>query len=192
MRRILLLLLVLAALAPVNGGLSAANSAGSAAAPAEVGEAAAHPYAGLDPKSFWQAVERDRHSPTEMPGVTGSFEHPSPHGPKRTGSEVKPGARARAPFDEPEVHCPATGCGFVADVILLKLDPGTEVVAGSARAAFTSDALNQVLNAHGLEQVEPVFPGVERPSVGTRGHVAERLHLHGQCCGAWIPGRQRR
>lgn len=90
MRRILLLLLVLAALAPVYGGLSAANAAGPALEPAKVGEAAAHPYAGLDPKSFWQAVERDRRSPTEMPGVTGSFEHPSPHGPKRTGSEVSP------------------------------------------------------------------------------------------------------
>jgi subtilisin family serine protease len=168
MRKILLMLLVLAALAPFLGAISAASAAVSAPDPVKDGEASAHPYAGLDQKAFWQAVERDRRSPTEMPGVTGSLEHPSPHGPKRTGSEVKAGARARAPFDEPEVHCPATGCGFVADVVLVKLDPGMEVVAGTARATFTSDDLNRVLNEQGFDQVEAVFPGAERPPVGTQ------------------------
>jgi|GEM_PF-2970325 len=154
-------------LVPPSAEIRAANAVAPPDGAKEAG-AAVHPYAGLDQKAFWQATERDRRSPTELPGITGSFEHPSPHGPKRSAGEAKPGERARAPFDEPEILCPATGCGYAPDVVLLKLKPEAELLVSAGRAAFTSDALNSLLSENGLDLAEPVFSGVARPRAGSQ------------------------
>ena len=129
----------------------------------------AHPYNHLGRAAFWQAVERDRMSPTQMRGATGSFHFPSPHGPFRNDPEQGIPKHAYSPFNREEVHCPSGGCDYVPDVLLVRFRP--EVTVSHQRGAapqFNRASLNEFFADLPVREVRRVFANATPPQPGAR------------------------
>jgi subtilisin family serine protease len=129
-----------------------------------------------EPVSIVQQYEqsvRDRMSPTDLPGATGSAAHPSHYGPRRTDPSQGTPRHAYSPFDAAATtksHCPADGCKHATNAVLVKLEPTVAVASPKAAGARLSAMsvsepdLSQVLMEQGLEELEPLFPGAAKPA----------------------------
>jgi subtilisin family serine protease len=125
----------------------------------------------LSTTEYFKQVMRDRISPTEMPGVTGSVQHPSRYGPKRNDPAQGVPRYAYSPFEEKnstEVHCPSGGCDYMPGVALIKLAPEESFAKHRAMGEqFSEPELNRIIQEHALD-IEPLFPDAVQPLVGTR------------------------
>lgn len=143
--------------------------------------ASEHPYAGLSGSRFWQAVERDRLSPTQMPGATGLAHRPSPHGPFRHDPALAIPRHAYSPFDRETVHCPSGGCEYLDGVLLVKLKPRRDegfATMGERGTVSAPSALDAFLDQLPVQTMERVFPNAVAPAAGAMVETPR---------GDWIP-----
>ncbi|MBK8640555.1 MAG: S8 family serine peptidase [Chromatiaceae bacterium] len=131
----------------------------------------------------YKQFRRDRLSPTDLPGATGSAQHPSQYGPARNDPAQGIPKHAYSPFDpatSTQSHCPSKGCDYAPDAVLIKLKPEVSVAAPAqgrlAGAALALDEpgivsepdLIQTLADQGFEALVPLFPAAAKPIAGAR------------------------
>jgi subtilisin family serine protease len=129
----------------------------------------------------YKQFRRDRLSPTDLPGATGSAQHPSQYGPARNDPAQGIPKHAYSPFDpatSTQSHCPSKGCDYAPDAVLIKLKPEVSVAApaaaGARQAAVSLDEpgvlsepeLARALWDQGLDELQPLFPGASQPVAG--------------------------
>jgi subtilisin family serine protease len=129
----------------------------------------------------YKQFRRDRLSPTDLPGATGSAQHPSQYGPARNDPAQGIPQHAYSPFDpatSTQSHCPSKGCDYAPDAVLIKLKPEVSVAApaaaGARQAAVSLDEpgvlsepeLARALWEQGLDELQPLFPGASQPVAG--------------------------
>jgi hypothetical protein len=137
----------------------------------------------------YKQFRRDRLSPTDLPGATGSAQHPSQYGPARNDPAQGIPKHAYSPFDpatSTQSHCPSKGCDYAPDAVLIKLKPEVSVAApaaaGARQAAVSLDEpgvlsepeLARALWDQGLDELQPLFPGASQPVARRHGHPAGR------------------
>lgn len=90
---------------------------------------------------------------------------------------------AYSPFErsqEPATPCPGGECPFVPGQLLVKLEPTLEVADGRPEGGWSDDeALNQALEAAGVQAVSRLLPTAQKPPPGAfvESPLGERLPL---------------
>ena len=139
----------------------------------------------------YQQFRRERMSPTDLPGATGSAQHPSQYGPQRNDPDLGIPQHAYSPFDpatNAQSHCPSNGCDYAPDAVLIKLKPEVSVAAATGTlqgAALSLDEpgivsepdLAQTLWDQGFDALEPLFPGATPPAAGAMATQSDGVQV---------------